>query len=86
MRHPSTILTAICLIWATPASTEPALGVWKSEPGETGGYIHVEIMPCENNLCGIITEVVGNDNRSHCQEYLETVHTQLFLHQKIPLN
>ena len=64
MRHPSTILTAIFLIWATPASTEPALGVWKSEPGETGGYIHVEIMPCENNLCGIITEVVGNDNRS----------------------
>jgi len=64
MRHPSTILTAICLIWATSAATEPALGVWKSEPGETGGYIHVEIMPCENNLCGIITEVVGNDNRS----------------------
>ena len=64
MRHLLTILTAIGLVWATSAVTEPALGVWKSEPGETGGYIHVKIMPCENNLCGIITEVVGNDNRS----------------------
>ena len=64
MGHLSTILTTICLMWATSAATEPALGVWKSEPGETGGYIHVEIMPCENNLCGIIIEVVGNDNRS----------------------
>ena len=64
MRHLLTILTAIGLVWATSAVTEPALGVWKSEPGETGGYIHVKIMPCENNLCGTITEVVGNDNRS----------------------
>jgi len=64
MRHLLRILTTIGLIWATSAVSEPALGVWKSEPGETGGYIHVKIMPCENNLCGTITEVVGNDNRS----------------------
>lgn len=48
---------------ATTASAQEAVfGEWKSQPGETGGYIHVRVGPCSENVCGEITQVVGNDN------------------------
>ena len=46
----------------TASAQEAVFGEWKSEPGETGGYIHVRVGPCGANVCGEITEVVGNDN------------------------
>ena len=56
---------AAMVAFATPAlAADPVVGEWKSEPGETGGYIHVEIAECGAALCGTITQVVGNDNTS----------------------
>jgi uncharacterized protein (DUF2147 family) len=52
------------LTFAAPAAAEPAAGLWKSQPGETGGYIHVRIAPCGGAVCGTIEEVIGNDNQS----------------------
>lgn len=49
---------------AGAAMADPVVGTWKSQPGETGGYIHVKIAPCGSNICGTITKVVGNDNTS----------------------
>ena len=46
----------------TASAQDAAFGEWKSEPGETGGYIHVRVGPCGANVCGEITQVVGNDN------------------------
>ena len=38
------------------AQESAAFGVWKTEPGDTGGYLNVEIKACENAemLCGFI--------------------------------
>ena len=46
------------------ASADNVLGTWKSEPGETGGYIHVTMSQCGSKICGNIAKVVGNDNTS----------------------
>ncbi|MEM9795637.1 MAG: DUF2147 domain-containing protein [Pseudomonadota bacterium] len=49
---------------ASAASADPVEGMWRSQPGETGGYVEVQIAPCGSNICGTITNVVGNDNTS----------------------
>lgn len=39
------------LAWA-----EGAHGTWQTEPGDTGGYLHVEISSCGAALCGTIAK------------------------------
>lgn len=39
---------------ATAALADPVEGVWKTQPGETGGYLHVQIAPCGSAICGTI--------------------------------
>ncbi len=60
------VLAAVAAMsMATTAVAQDAVyGEWKSQPGETGGYIHVRLGPCGSNVCGEITQVVGNDNTS----------------------
>lgn len=52
------------ILLAGAAMADPVLGTWKSEPGETGGYIHVKMSVCSGKICGVITKVVGNSNTS----------------------
>lgn len=59
-----TVLTVALTMIAGAASADPALGRWQSEPGETGGYILVDISMCGARLCGKIVDVKGNDNTS----------------------
>ena len=61
-----TLLTAAALTLglATSAFAEPASGVWKTETGETGGYLHVSIEPCGAQVCGTILKVFNSDNTS----------------------
>ena len=58
------LAAAAALGVAGPAAADPVHGTWRSQPGETGGYIHVRIGSCGATICGEITEVVGNDNQS----------------------
>jgi uncharacterized protein (DUF2147 family) len=59
------IYTALAaLSFGAPAFADPVAGTWRSQPGETGGYIHVRISTCGSGICGVITDVVGNDNTS----------------------
>ena len=46
---------------AAPASADPSAGIWQTAPGETGGYLHVSIAPCGENLCGTIQRAYGAD-------------------------
>jgi len=64
MRKVTTIFAALVLSATGALAADPAIGMWKSEPGETGGYIHVAITSCGDTLCGEIKDVVGNDNRT----------------------
>jgi uncharacterized protein (DUF2147 family) len=56
------VLAALVLGTTGATANDAALGLWKSEPGETGGYIHVQISSCGEKLCGEIIDVVENDN------------------------
>ena len=47
------VLTAGLLFCAAPALADIA-GTWKTEPGDTGGYLHVAIAPCGDKVCGTI--------------------------------
>lgn len=52
MKH---VLGAVALaVFALPAMAEPAAGVWQTEAGESGGYLHVNIAPCGASVCGTI--------------------------------
>ena len=64
MRKVTTVFSALVLSATGALAADPAIGMWKSEPGETGGYIHVAITSCGDALCGEIKDVVGNDNRT----------------------
>ena len=61
-----TILAAVAaLATAAPAwAADPIVGLWQSQPGETGGRIHVEMYECGPSICGVIRQVVGNANTS----------------------
>lgn len=39
---------------AGAALAEPAAGTWRTEPGDTGGYLHVAVAPCGAHVCGTI--------------------------------
>ncbi|MBM2576980.1 DUF2147 domain-containing protein [Jannaschia sp. Os4] len=58
------LAAAAVLGMAGAASADPVLGRWQSEPGETGGYIRVDLAPCGGQVCGTIASVHGNDNTS----------------------
>ena len=54
----------VAVAGAGAALADPVTGTWKTETGETGGYLHVKIAPCGSNICGTIDKVVNNDNQS----------------------
>ena len=56
-------LIATITDFATPTLADNVFGTWKSEPGDTGGYITVKIQACGGKICGTILEVVGNKNK-----------------------
>ncbi|MEM1236233.1 MAG: DUF2147 domain-containing protein [Pseudomonadota bacterium] len=58
------IAAAALAVLGTAAAADDVLGKWQSEPGETGGYIHVVMAQCGTKICGTISEVIGNDNTS----------------------
>ncbi len=35
-------------------AADPAGGLWKTQPGDTGGYLHVSISECGSAICGTI--------------------------------
>ena len=55
---------AFALGLAGAAAADPVTGTWKTETGETGGFLHVKIAPCGDEICGVIDKVLGNGNTS----------------------
>lgn len=50
------------LLTGTAMAADPVFGNWKSEPGDDGAYIHVNISACGDKICGKITKVIGKEN------------------------
>ena len=38
----------------TAFAADPVDGLWKTQPGDTGGYLHVSISECGSAICGTI--------------------------------
>ena len=56
--------------FATMAQADPAEGMWKTEPGETG-YLYVSISECGANVCGTIKQAFDSSgNASLAYEHL----------------
>lgn len=58
------VLAAVLALTPTLASADDVYGTWKTQTGETGGYAHVKISGCGGKICGVITKVFNNDNKS----------------------
>ena len=60
------LLAATCVAIATAgvALADPAAGTWKTETGDSGAYLHVDIAPCGEKLCGTIVKVVASDDQT----------------------
>jgi uncharacterized protein (DUF2147 family) len=63
MKH---LMAATCVVIASAGAAwaEPATGTWKTETGDSGAYLHVDIAPCGANLCGTISKVVNSADGS----------------------
>ncbi len=68
MRKSTFAAAATMAIMATGAWADPVDGLWKTQPGETGGYLHVSIGSCGSAVCGTIDTAFdkdGNENLSY---------------------
>lgn len=57
MKHLATGLLAL-IFSAGTGLADPAHGLWRTAPGDTGGVLHVSIYDCGNALCGVIRKAV----------------------------
>ncbi len=48
---------ATSMALCSAALADPVVGIWKTQPGDTGGYLHVQIAPCGSAICGTINTV-----------------------------
>jgi len=48
-------------IGAGAALADPAEGTWRTQPGDSGGYLHVDIYGCDDALCGVIRKAISSD-------------------------
>ncbi len=55
------LAAAAALIGAGAALADPAEGRWRTQPGDTGGYLHVDVYGCGAVLCGVIRKAIGKD-------------------------
>ncbi|GAB4287511.1 MAG: DUF2147 domain-containing protein [Roseovarius sp.] len=57
------LAAAMALAGAGAATADPVEGLWRTEPGDTGGYVQVEIHPCGPAFCGTIRKAISKDGR-----------------------
>jgi uncharacterized protein (DUF2147 family) len=60
MRRPS--LALVLAVLPIAAAGQDAAGNWRTQPSDTGAYLHVRIAPCAGGggtLCGVIEEAHG---------------------------
>jgi hypothetical protein len=60
MRHIAIAAILACAA-ALPAAADPVAGLWRTEPGDEGGYLFVRVGPCGAEICGVIERSVGAD-------------------------
>ncbi len=49
-----TLAAGFALLATGALADDPVDGLWKTAPGDTGGYLHVSIAECGSAICGTI--------------------------------
>ncbi|MEM1005599.1 MAG: DUF2147 domain-containing protein [Pseudomonadota bacterium] len=49
-----TLAAAFAALATAALADDPVDGLWKTAPGDTGGYLHVSISQCGSAICGTI--------------------------------
>ncbi len=57
----SALLFALTLAFTTVNAADPVTGIWKTQPGDSGGYLHVQVEPCADRICGTILRAFDKD-------------------------
>ena len=71
MKH-FTYLILIILLFPFNAYTENISGLFRTETSDKGGYLIVEMGPCQKNknlTCGVIKDALWEDNSSKIDDY-----------------
>ena len=63
MRHIFFAVTFLCLS-PFQAQAKDVAGVWVTEKGTTGGWLHVEIASCGDAYCGTVVSAKGPGDKS----------------------
>lgn len=50
------LILTLALVAAGPAVADPVLGTWKTLPDNNGNFGHVQMVPCEGKVCGVLVE------------------------------
>ena len=58
------LAAAAALMSAGAALADPVAGTWRTEPGDTGGYLIVKVAPCGGAICGTIAQAVDKNGKS----------------------
>ncbi|MEO3415208.1 DUF2147 domain-containing protein [Roseovarius sp. CAU 1744] len=45
---------AALVLSAGTGLADPVEGIWKTQPGDSGGYLHVAVSKCGDAICGVI--------------------------------
>lgn len=60
-------LATFAAAFAGQVAAEPVLGTYRTQPGDTGRFAHVEIYRCDADICGVIRKAFdasGNEIKS----------------------
>ncbi|MEL6644810.1 MAG: DUF2147 domain-containing protein [Pseudomonadota bacterium] len=66
----TTILAATLAICATTAGADPVLGTYKTQPDDNGNFGHVELYPCEGNICGVIRKAFDGSGAEVASDHI----------------
>ncbi len=56
-------IALLSFVLAGPASADPVLGTYQTQPGDTGNFAHVEIYQCAGDICGVIRKAFNGSGK-----------------------
>ena len=56
-------IVAVAFLIPSAAVAQDVNGIWQTEPGDTGGFLHVTIAPCGEKVCGTIRTAFDGDKK-----------------------
>ncbi|KUJ79392.1 DUF2147 domain-containing protein [Ruegeria profundi] len=62
-----TLAAGLAVLATTALAADPVDGLWKTAPGDTGGYLHVTIAECGSAICGTIDTAFDADGNEQLE-------------------